>query len=66
MVDRRVPGHRAAIAVSPAEVAAAKLQVKRARLRGEPLDPAVEAIANATPLRSRLAEFGVGAGEGQP
>jgi hypothetical protein len=45
-------GRAAALAVTPAEVAAAQLQVKRARQRGRTVDPAVEAIANAQPLSS--------------
>lgn len=51
MVDRRVPGwsSSSALAVTPAEVAAAKLQVKRAKQRGTQVDPAVAAIADATP-----------------
>lgn len=54
MVDRRVPGYArsSAIAVRPSEVAAAKLQVKRAKQRGETVDPAIEAIANAKPWPS--------------
>lgn len=48
-VDRRVPGHSSALGVTPAEVAAAKLQVKRAKQRGEEVDPAIEAIAQAEP-----------------
>lgn len=47
VVDRRVPGNRRALGVTPAEVAAARLQVKRAQRRGIPVDPDVEAIAGA-------------------
>ncbi len=54
MVGRRVPGRSqsSALAVTPAEVAAAKLQVKRAQQRGLTVDPVVEAIANAGPAPS--------------
>jgi hypothetical protein len=54
MVDRRVPGflRGQALAVTAAEVAAAKLQVKRAEERGLPVDPAIQAIADATPVAS--------------
>lgn len=56
MVERRVPGESptSAIAVTPAEVAAAKLQVKRAKQRGVEVDAAVEAIAEATPVPVRI------------
>jgi hypothetical protein len=58
MVDRRVPGRSAtsAIAVSPAEVAAAKLKIKRAESRGDDVDPAVRAIAEAKPIRQVVAK----------
>lgn len=63
MVDRRVPGFSksSAMAVTPTEVVAAKLQVKLARQLGETVDPAVEAIANALPQPSREDEFAHGA-----
>ncbi len=50
MVDDRVPGlsaRHARMRVSAAEVAAAKLKVERAEARGEPVDPVLQAIANA-------------------
>lgn len=51
MIDRRVPGYARddAMAVTSGEVAAAKLLVERAGAAGEPVDPAIEAIANAEP-----------------
>lgn len=51
MVNRVVPGRPAseAFAVTPAEVAAAKLQVKRAKQRGKSVPRAIDAIANAAP-----------------
>ena len=36
--------------VSPTVVAAARLQVKRAKARGKGVDPAIEAIAMARPM----------------
>ena len=67
MVDRRVPGksRSSAFAVTPAEVAAAKLEVKRAELRGGRADPAVEAIAKATPVSTLKKEFEEGAQAGR-
>jgi hypothetical protein len=49
MVDRRVPGFErsTALAVTPVEVAAARLTVKRSHLRGTTVDPSIQAIANA-------------------
>ena len=57
-MNRRVPGKSksSALAVTPAEVAAAKLHVKRAQARGVAVDPDVEAIANATPAAYLLDE----------
>lgn len=56
MVDRRVPGHPEAFKVTSVEVAAAKLQVKRARQRGLPVDSAVVAIAEAKPIEELAAQ----------
>jgi hypothetical protein len=52
MVDSRVEGDPSSqvLVVSPTVVAAAKLQVKRAKARGKAVDPAIEAIANARPM----------------
>ena len=44
------------MAVTPAEVAAAKLTVKRAKQKGLGIDPAIEAIANAGPWPRSQAE----------
>ena len=46
MVDRRVPG-RTATYVTPAEVKAAQMKVRRMIKRGERPSPALQAIANA-------------------
>lgn len=48
--DRRVPGYPFSVAVTPAEVAAAKLHVKRARRQGLTVEPDIAAIANAAPM----------------
>ena len=52
MVDGRVEGDPSSqvLVVSPTVVAAARLQVKRAKARGKVVDPAIEAIANARPM----------------
>ena len=52
MVDSRVDGEASSqvLVVRPGVVAAAKLQVKRAKARGLKVDPAIEAIANARPM----------------
>lgn len=51
MTDRRVPGYAPgeAMAVTSAEVQAAKLLVEMAERDGEPVDEAIQAIANARP-----------------
>jgi hypothetical protein len=41
------------IKVTPAQVAAAKLNIKLSNELGEPVDPIIEAIASATVLRCR-------------
>ena len=52
MADRRVDGddNSQVLVVTSTVVAAAKLQVKRAKARGLTVDPAIEAIANAKPM----------------
>jgi hypothetical protein len=52
MVGGRVQGDASAsvLFVSPTVVAAARLQVKRAKARGKSVDPAIEAIAMARPM----------------
>ncbi len=50
--------------VTATQVAAAKLLVKRARARGLPVDPAVQAIADTRPAADRQSRFAARAGEG--
>ena len=54
------------IHVTPQQVAAAKLVAKRARARGLPVDPAIQAIADARPRREgRETDFRQGVADGQ-
>lgn len=54
------------IRVTPQQVAAAKLKIKRDRARGLPVDAATQAIADARPPRSgRTSEFRHGVADGR-
>lgn len=56
---------RRRLEVSAGQVAAAKLAVKRARARRLPVDPAIQAIAEARRERTPQQEFVAGSSEGR-